>query len=354
MKAVLIKPSSLGDVIHTLPLVTAISRQVPGSIVDWVVRPEYAALVTAHPDVRQTLLFHRARWSRAANMPHTLAEIIGLVRQLRREHYDYLLDVQGLLRSGMLSLLSGARIRVGFVNAREFARFSYNRPVAIPGQGIHAVDRYMLLLQELGLSPSAPDFGLQIPAQAADSVQALLRQVDVQDGRSLIVLNPDTRWDTKKWLPERFATLADLLVSELGADVLFVGGPAEKDTVASIVSLCRERTANLAGVTDLIQLAALLKQADLMITCDSGPMHLAAAVGTKVLALFGPTDPVRTGPYGSGHRVIQKQEDCVPCLKRSCALEHRICMASISVEEVLDAAGSLLAEAHARVKSQNA
>ncbi len=350
-KIVLIKPSSLGDVVQTLPLVTAISRYLPDAKVDWVVRPEYAALVAAHPGVRHILLFDRARWSRMANMPHTLVEIAGLLRQLRREQYDYLLDVQGLLRSGMLSLLSRARIRVGFENAREYAPFCYNRRVAIPRPELHAVDRYMLLLQELGLPPSTPDFSLQIPAEVDAWSQTLLSRMDIGGGRRLVVLNPNARWDTKKWIPERFAALADRLVSDLDADALFIGAASDKSSVEEIVSLCRQKVVSLAGATDLIQLAALLKRADLVITCDSGPMHLAAAVGTKVLALFGPTDPVRTGPYGAGHRVIQKSADCIPCLKRACPLEERICMESISVEEVLAAATGMWDAVHAGVKS---
>jgi len=341
-KFLILKPSSLGDVIHTFPVVSSIAGQVPDAVIDWVLRPEYAELVRAHPSVRKVFLFDRDRWSKWSRFLTTFSEGIDLIRSLRRERYDTVLDLQGLFRSAVIARLSGAEDRIGFANAREGAPFFYHRKVEVPDLSIHAMDRYGLMLKDLGIDPSLDDAGLRIPAEVDASVEALLSGEAAKTGTPLVVLNPNTRWKTKKWLPERFAELADRLMQSFGAAVVLVGSPGDVHGVSGIESQVKGRVVNLAGRTSLLQLAALLKRADLMVTCDSGPMHLAAAMGTKVLALFGPTDPVRTGPYGEGHCVIQAGIPCVPCLKRDCPEETTACMAKIKVEEVFHAALPLL------------
>jgi len=343
-KFLILKPSSLGDVIHAFPVVSSIADQVPGAVIDWVVRPEYAELVRAHSAVHEIFLFERDRWSKWSRLLTTIPEGIGLIRSLRRERYDAVLDLQGLFRSALIAFLSGAGERIGFANAREGAPFFYHRKVEVPEESIHAVDRYGLVLKALKIDHPLDDAGLRIPPEVDASLGELLSGEEGLSGAPLVVLNPNARWETKKWLPERFAELADRLIQSLGVAVVLVGSPGDVSGVAGIVSQVKGRVVNLAGRTSLLQLAALLKRADLMVTCDSGPMHLAAAMGTKVLALFGPTDPVRTGPYGPGHQVVRHELDCLSCLKRSCPLGTEACMEGITVDAVFEAAGSLLFE----------
>lgn len=395
-KFLIIKPSSLGDVIHTFPVVFSIAEHVPDTVIDWVVRPEYAEIVRAHPAVHAVFLFERERWSRWSRSLTTVPEVVGLIRSLRRERYDAVLDLQGLFRSALIAVLSGAGERIGFANAREGADFFYNHKVKVPSIQVHAIERYQLFLKALNLDalvkstetpsplmgegrvrvkydnrsrhhtplPIIPshqgrgnktyyesldleipklDYRLRIEAATERSLDDLLSAAGGRPASPLMVLNPNARWETKRWLPERFAALADRLIVELKAEVVFVGSAADKESVERIVSSMERKARNLAGRTSLLQLAALLKRADLMVTCDSGPMHLAAAMGTRVLALFGPTDPVRTGPYGPGHRVLRHELDCVPCLKRSCPPGSKACMEGIKVDAVFEAAVSLLA-----------
>jgi lipopolysaccharide heptosyltransferase II len=267
-----------------------------------------------------------------------------LIRLIREEKYDAVLDLQGLFRSGVISYLSGARLRVGFANAREWAPLFYNRKISVPTVQMHAIDRYLLFLDQLGLSKEAFDYGLCMEEGAKVAVAKLLLQQGISGDGALIILNPNARWETKKWLPERFAALAGRLVNELDSQVVIIGTPSERKEAEGITALTGGRIINLAGATGLLELGALLERADLMITCDSGPMHLAAAVGTRVLALFGPTDPARTGPYGQGHRVITKGIDCSPCLKRTCSKERLECMEAISVGEVFEEVRRILIE----------
>ena len=345
-KILIIKPSSLGDIIHALPVATAIYRQIPGAVIDWVVRPEYAEILQAHPSIRRIFFFDRRKWARSSRMLKTLPEMISLVRSLRRENYDEVLDLQGLFRSGLLSFLSGSSLRFGFENAREFSPLFYNRKVRVPNERIHAVDRYLLFLKEMGLEIPDPDYGLKPSDDASGFVENLLSKAGTRADRPLIVLNPNARWETKKWIDERWQKLAGRLVTELQAEVIFAGGQAEAKECESLATGAGELVHNLAGKTTILQLAVLLKKSSLLVTCDSGPMHLAAAVGTKVLALFGPTDPVRTGPYGSKNRVLQKDMDCSPCLRRSCPERTHACMEAITVDEVLQEVVKLGSDTH--------
>ena len=341
-KILIIKPSSLGDIIHALPVATAISRQISGVVIDWVVRPEYAEILQAHPAIRRIFFFDRGKWVRSSRMLQTLPEIIGMVRSIRQEHYDAVLDLQGLFRSGLLSFLSGSKLRLGFENAREFSTVFYNRKVKVPNEGIHAIDRYQLFLREMGIASPKLDYGLILPGEAVGFVEKLLVEEGIRSVRPLIALNPNARWETKQWLPDRFAVLADRLVDDLGAEVVFVGAASDGGWIQKILADVKKPVHNLAGKTTILQLAALLRKAALLVTCDSGPMHLAAAVGTKVLALFGPTDPVRTGPYGSENRVIQKDMDCSPCLRRSCPERTHLCMEAITADEVFQEVKQML------------
>jgi len=345
-KILIIKPSSLGDIIHALPVATAISRQIPGAVIDWVVRPEYAEILQAHPSIRRIFFFDRRKWARSSRMLQTLPEIIGLIRSIRQERYDAVLDLQGLFRSGLLSFLSGSKLRLGFENAREFSTVFYSRKVKVPNEGIHAIDRYQLFLREMGIASPKLDYGLNLPGEAVGFVEKLLVEEGIRSGRPLIALNPNARWETKKWIDERWQKLAGRLVTELQAEVIFAGGQAEAKECESLATGAGELVHNLAGKTTILQLAVLLKKSSLLVTCDSGPMHLAAAVGTKVLALFGPTDPVRTGPYGSKNRVLQKDMDCSPCLRRSCPERTHACMEAITVDEVLQEVVKLGSDTH--------
>jgi ADP-heptose:LPS heptosyltransferase len=184
------------------------------------------------------------------------------------------------------------------------------------------------------------DFSIAVTPEDKERMGSLLESLGVQPGEIQIVLNAPTRWQSKRWPQAKFAELGDLLASRLGARIILTGGRADLALVEEIASLMLARPVVLAGKTNLKEFCCLMKQVDLMVTCDSGPMHIAAAMRTPTVALFGPTNPLRTGPYGIGHRVLQQRMDCIPCFKRSCP-ENR-CLREIPAEKVFCTAEEVL------------
>lgn len=366
-RILIIKPSALGDVIHTLPLLKILRMRYPEARISWLINRELQGLLEGHPDLDRIFPFDRKAWGGAGRLSRTLRELFALIRQIRQARFDLALDVQGLFRSGLIAYLSGAPCRLGFANARELSPLFYTLKASVPPGEIHAVERYLYLLSPLGIElkgGGGRDGLLQldftVPVSLADRlyVRGLLggenrerlrsgvregeagssrpRKADRRSpGSPLILMSPGARWESKRWPSERFAQLADGLIERDRATVALIGSPSERPLAEVIRAQMRETPLLLAGQTSLKQLAALMEEAGLLVTNDSGPMHLAAAMGTPVVALFGPTSPLRTGPYGAGHRVLQKKLPCVPCFKRRCPEDHR-CLRSLEVAEVLE------------------
>jgi heptosyltransferase-1 len=344
-RLLLVKPSSFGDIVHTLPVLDAIHRSWPKTAVDWIVKPEWTALLDGHPMLREVLPFPMS-W-------RTWRRMIPLVRQRR---YQMVLDLQGLLRSGLLSLCTGAPTRIGFANGREASPWCYTRRVESPGDAtgmmavavrapqqarrvapMHAIDRYLLLAREAGVSVQQPiRFPLPAWPDAELWVDHCWEKAGIQPNEIVCALHPAARWETKRWPADRFALLADRLAEERGWRVVLVAGEAERVQVDAVVRRMRQPCLDLSGRTTLPQLATVLRRATLLVTNDSGPMHLAVAVGTPVVALFGPTDPRKIGPYGAGHAVLQADIDCAPCGRQRC-VQGLACMNAITVDAVEDA-----------------
>jgi lipopolysaccharide heptosyltransferase I len=343
-RILLVKPSALGDVVHALPVVATLKRRYPEISLDWLVEEEAAPLVEGHPAVASLVVSGRRRWlrhlRRPADVPSTLREIRAWVAELRRRRYDAVLDLQGLLKSALYVLAAGAPVRVGLADAREGARWALTHRVPVPPQPVHAVERYLALAAAVDAREAVRDFTIPLGSDDLEAARRLLDDLP----RPRVVLHPAARWETKLWEVERWRAVAASLADE-GAGVVVTGGPADAAMAAAICDGPRQAPRSLAGRISLKTLAAVLRSADLMITVDSGPMHIAAALGTPVLALFGPTDPARTGPLGCG-RVLRRPLPCSPCLQRRCQIaETRRCMRDLDVQDVLAAARELLATA---------
>ena len=238
----------------------------------------------------------------------------------------------------MISYLSGAPVRVGFKNGREGSVLFYTHKVDVPQHPIHAIDRYLLVAKSLGAVPRDPVCTLAISQEDEEVVVALLKRQGLAPSREFIVLNPMARWWTKRWPIQRFAQLADL-IQGTGTAVVLMGGRDDVAEIKRMQSMMRTSAFSVAGETTLKQLAGLLRKARLLISNDSGPVHLAVAVGTPVVALFGPTSAVRTGPYGVGHRVLTGKVPCSPCFSRTCHNTLPLeCLRMVSPEQVLVAA----------------
>ncbi len=305
MRILIIKPSSLGDVVHALPTVNLIRRRFPDARISWLINDALASLLKSCSIINERIEFRRRDYPKFP----------ALLRRLRRERFDLVVDLQGLLRSGLMTWATGAPRRVGLSDAREGARLFYNEVVEVPRA--HAVERYLCAAKHLGCDPGPIEFPLGISPQIKSE--------------GLIAVNPSARWKTKLWGDDKFAELVRRLPNRR---VILTGSVADRAHCELIAQGCR----NLAGGTTLLDLAELYARCAVVITNDTGPMHIAAAVGTPVVAIFGPTDPELTGPYGKQHVVLRAVIPCSPCLKNRCKHAPRMeCMTLVTVEQVLAA-----------------
>jgi len=341
-RILVVKPSAFGDIVHSLPFLEVLRRNFPKAHIAWVVSRANADLLAGHPDLDEVILFERERWGGKTGFIRRAREMWGFVRELRRGRYDLVVDLQGLFRSGLLSYLTRARQRVGFADARELGWLFYN--VRVPRregeEPVHAVDRYLDAARTLGLELSErPVFHVAVGEEARKFAREELAQRN-SGGRPIVVMLPSSRWETKRWPADSFAELGDRVVGSLGATVLFLGSGADKPLVERIRGMMRERSASLAGSTTVKQSAAILELASAVVANDTGPMHLAVALGCSVVSLYGPTDPERTGPYDGKARVFVSTRECAPCFRELC--EDAECMRDISVDEVFEAVRGFL------------
>ncbi len=327
----LIKPSSMGDIVHAMPTCAAIRRAYPKARLTWLVKREWAGLVERIDGV-----------DRVWPVESTLTGWLSQVSLLRAERFDLVVDLQGLFRSAAIGWLSGSPLLVGFANGREGSPWFYSRRVPVPQLEMHAVDRYLLVGKAVGaMEAGTPEFRFCIPQPDYEEVDRLLSRSGVTPGTSWVAMNVSARWPTKRWPAASFAEVADRLRQEGCGAVVMIGGPDERVEVAAVRAEMKIPAIDLSGVTTVGLLPALLSKASLLITNDSGPMHIAAAVGTPVVALFGPTSAARTGPYGVGHHVLTGIVPCRPCFSRTCQnILPLECLRTISPEQVLAAARS--------------
>ena len=336
MNILIIKLSAIGDVVQTLPALEAIKKTYPISTVTWIVEEAAAGILDGHPLIDVVLISRRKTWFRMLRSPFTfmqgVAHIIRFVRELRSTRYDIAIDFQGLLKSGVLIGLARAGRKIGFDHTREFSYLFLNERLPAYDIEKHALDRYLDVARYLGAKKPSHECALPIERERRVMKQKI--EAVKPQGRPLVVINPVARRKSKLWPERNFAELADRLAEERNAVIVFTGSTDDRAVNDRILSLMSKKAVNWAGETTLKEMAALASLADLFITTDTGPMHLAAAAGAKVVALFGPTAPWRTGPYGPSHIVVRTGIECSPCFKRTCDDDVQ-CMKGITVEEVM-------------------
>ena len=328
-KMLIVKPSSLGDVVHSLPFLNSMKRCFPKAEIHWVIAKGLEGLLEDHPMIDKLIIINKDLWKKLSQTGNTLKEIRELFKQLRHEKYDMVVDLQGLLRSGLITLATHAPLRIGFSEAREGSRFFYTKKVKA-GKDIHAVDRYMKVAEELGCDVNDRVFPFPLSNSVAHETG---KQANLGP---YAVLVPGARWKTKIWPAESFGKVASMLPLRS----VIVGARADRTIADAVVSHSGEKAVSLAGETSLRELIEIMRTAEVVITNDSGPMHIAAALNIPVIALFGPTSPAKTGPYGRGHVVLQSQAVCVPCFKREC--RDMQCMKDITPEAVYQEALEIL------------
>jgi len=327
----IIKPSSLGDVVHAFPVLKALRDQYPESRIDWVISRALVDLIDNHPMIDDLIIIDKDLWKDIYRLPETLKEIKALIRRLRSRYYDIVIDLQGLLRSGILSGIAKSRIKIGFANAREGSHLFYNKKIPTKNN-LHAVDRYLEIVRAVGAEVKKVEFPIIIDKEAESKIRDMVRR------DTYVLIFPSARWLTKRWPMERFASL----ISGIEMSVVISGSGTDQALGDNIIKLAREindsiDVINLCGKTGLKELIALINNARLVITNDSGPMHISTSLNKPTLALFGPTDPENTGPYGWKEKrnisVISARVDCSPCRKKK-GCDHLSCMMEISVDAV--------------------
>lgn len=321
MRFLIVRLGSLGDVIHAIPVAAALRNRYPDAEIDWAVDPRYVDLLELVPSIDR----------RVAVDPRRLSNLFGALGELRRGRYDAVLDLQGLIKSAALARLAGAQRTVGFPkqHLREpAARFFYTDTPA-PGAARHVIDKNLSLLTALDVPDRRVHFPITIPRTVT------VESVTSRFGGRFAIVNPGAAWPNKRWPPVRFGAVAAAVFRELGLRSLVLWGPGEESLASSVVA-GSEGAAEAAPSTTVADLVGICRQAALMVSGDTGPLHIAGAVGTPIVALFGPTFPERNGPWSPADIVVSRVAQC------SCYYERRCrravpCIDDISVDEVLAA-----------------
>jgi lipopolysaccharide heptosyltransferase II len=319
----IVRLGAIGDVVNAIVVATALREAWPESRIAWAVHELALPLVDRHPAIDRVHLWRkRGGWT-------GLREVLS---EIRGERYELALDLQRLAKSAALARLSGASRVVGFDRARtKEASWLLPRERLTPAASAHVVDQYLEVLAHLGLPPRAPRFELPRDDSAVTSAERLLAVFP----RAPILIHVGATKPANRWPPRRFGELASALIDR-GLPVAFTGSAADRAAVEQ-ASAVEPRAVDLCGRTGLLDLAELQRRARLVVSCDSGPMHLAAAVGTRVVALFGAADERRTGPYGTRHVVVRTRPECAPCRLRVCNRPRHECMEDLEVETVVAA-----------------
>jgi predicted lipopolysaccharide heptosyltransferase III len=332
-----VKLRYIGDVLLSTPVFRGLREAFPRVTTTALVNAGTEEVLLHNPDVDEVLVVDRLA-GKTGSRGRRWAEQLRLVRRLREGRFDLALDLTDGDRAAFLTWASGARVRVGFNREERFRGRAYHWVVPAWSGRRHAVEADLEALRTLGLQVRAVAPTLGLPPEAEAAADGLLARKGVARNRDLILIHPGARWWFKAWPPERFAALADAIEEELGAQALIAGGPGDVATVEAIRRQMRRPAISLAGETSVLQLAVVLKRCRLFVGNDNGPMHVAAAVGTPVVALFGPTDPAEWGPWGEGHVVLYKGLDCRECWRRSaCWRGEGNCLRQITADEAMSA-----------------
>jgi len=325
------KPSSLGDIVLALPALTALHKSFPDAKISWLVRPAFAPLLENHPHLTEIIAFDRKLLGKAWFHFGAFGALVSLVRRLRRSKFDAVFDLQGLFRTASLAWLSGSKKRFGMANAREFATIFYTHKVPQDMNCIHMVDYYLKIIQAAGATELGVEFVLPENPKAADSVGGLLASHDVLNDNYAVFV-PNSAHREKCWPIERFAALAEKISSQFGSSIVATGSESEASIIESLKEKANVPIVNLAGQTSLSELIALLKGAKVVISNDTGPGHIAAALGVPIVLLFGRTNPYRLTPYGRKHCIMAVEPENRGLAINSNNPKHDI--TAITVEQV--------------------
>jgi lipopolysaccharide heptosyltransferase I len=317
-KILVVKPSALGDIVHSLPFLNAVRKRFPDAEIHWVAARGLHEMLEGHPMIDRLWIINKGQWKMPSKAGDTLREIMALRSALKEEKFDIAVDLQGLLRSGVIAKFTGAPVRVGFEEAREGSGLFYTMKVK-GGRDVHAVDRYLKIASALGCDTDEIKFPFPYFGKCAS----------FNLPEDYIVIAPSAGKEANRWPARRFGELAKMLPYKS----LVISGKSDAHLAEETAGASGGRAMSLGGKTTPGELVSIIKGARFFISNDTGPMHIAAALGVPVFAIFGPANPVRTGPYGDIHTVIREDLPCSPCYRRKKCGNWR-CMEDITVERV--------------------
>ena len=330
MKNILVvKLSAIGDVIHALPVAHALKESFPDARVTWVVEPPAYPLLVDSPCIDEIILFEKKKFRSLGGF---LQNIGPFKTRLQQTHYDAVLDLQGLFKSAAIAWLSGAPVRLGTCNMREWSD-KVSRPVIGAHAQGHIVERYLDAARALGCSVQQVVFPLQIAARDKDIAARIMQQAGARQANPYVVLAVGAHWPHTRWPMKYFAQLSDWLYEQKLIPVLVGGGMVDSQRTEEIGAAAEIPPVDLVGKTTLKQLAAIIQRAKLVFGGDTGPVHLAAGLGTPTIMVMGPTDAVRNGPYGQLENAIEVDRPCRYCWKRACP-KRMDCLSRIAVADV--------------------
>lgn len=322
-KILMVLHGSIGDVTRALPLANLIRRGFPKATLTWSVEPPSLPLLEHHPAVDEVILFDR---------PHWRNQLVPFLRRIRAGRFDLVLDLQRHLKSGMVSWWSGAPNRVGFhrLDGKEFNWVFNNHHIPALGEGISKFNHYLKFAEYLGLAPEPVEWRLGLTREEQACVDRHLEKL----GGGFATFFVGSRWESKGWFASQISSCADLIKKRYGLSVILLGSEADAALAKEVEVSCVQSVRNLVGRTSLKEAVGIIAKARVAVGPDTGLMHIAAAVGTPVISLWGATSPSRTGPYGFGELAIRGKADCSPCYRKRCPI-GRVCMQSIDVETIM-------------------
>jgi lipopolysaccharide heptosyltransferase I len=338
VKSILIvKPSSLGDIFHTFPALALLRQAYPEAEFDWLVNPVFAdALKFAPVKIRRAIPFERKK---LASLRSFFSAFFILLKKLRSEKYDLVVDFQGLLRSSIFAFLSSHKELVGFATPKEsVAKILYGTKINIPQDKVHAVDRNMALVEILtGQAALSQMPNLADVPEISESAKKTLQDADISETDELIGIIPGARWESKCWPPEFFAKVMNKILEKSSKyKFILIGSPSDTEVADKIIELTSSSNViSLVGKTSIAEMIEVIRRCECILSNDSGPVHIAAALKKKVYGMFGPTDPDKTGPYGNYHEIFSSNLPCLKCLKRICPLGTNECH-DLNIDEIAD------------------
>ena len=339
-RILIILHGSVGDVARALPVANHLRDAYPNASIAWAIEPAAFPLVEHHPAVDETIVFDRGNWGKSVG---------PFLRQIRRAKFDLVLDLQRLLKSGLISWWSGAPYRLGFhrQDAKEGNWLFNNHHIPPTGNGVSKLQHYLKFTEHLGIRQTSVRWGLRLTPAEERRVDQLVQELEGNFAAYFV----GSRWESKQWFPVATAKCAAEVRRRYGLAAVLLGTKEDAAFAQRVVEQASGiPLVNLVGRTSLREAAGVLRRAPVAVGPDTGLMHVSVAVGTPVVSLWGATSPERTGPHGFLHLVIRGKAPCSPCYLRHCPI-GRMCMESIDVDEVAARVGGALSRRAAQYDS---